>query len=59
MKSQLMFPAVEAELLEFNALGGGLLVLGLRIVTVLALSALKRDDFSGHSSTPWRSDCRA
>jgi hypothetical protein len=45
---RLMLPAVEAELLEFNAFGGGLLVLGLGIVPVLALRALERDDFSGH-----------
>ena len=44
-----MLPAIGAELLQLDALGGGLLVLSFRIITILALGALKRDDFSGHS----------
>jgi hypothetical protein len=43
-----MLPAEGAKLFQLDTLGRRLLVLGLRIVTVLALSALKRDDFSRH-----------
>ena len=46
---RLVLPAVRTELLQLDALGSGFLVLGFRIVTILALSALKRDDLSGHS----------
>jgi hypothetical protein len=41
-----------AELLEFQPLRGGFLILGLGIVAVLALGALERDDFSGHLTFP-------
>ena len=44
----LVLPAKRAELLHFETLGGRLLVFGARIVPVLALGALERDDFSWH-----------
>jgi hypothetical protein len=44
----LVLAAVAAELLHLQALGGGLLVLGGRIVPVLAFAALERDDISRH-----------
>jgi len=37
-----------AELLELKTTSGGLLVLGVRVVTVLAFLTLERDDFSWH-----------
>jgi hypothetical protein len=48
----LVLPAVPAELFHFQALGSGLLVLGGRIVAILALGALERDDVARHSVTP-------
>jgi hypothetical protein len=44
----LVLPAVPAEFLHFQALGGGLLVLGGRIVSILTLGALERDDVARH-----------
>jgi hypothetical protein len=43
-----MLPAVPAEFLDFQALRGGLLVLGGRIVAILALGALEGDDVARH-----------
>jgi hypothetical protein len=43
---RLMLTAIRAELAQLDPLGGGLLVLGLRIVAVLALAALKGNDFT-------------
>jgi hypothetical protein len=43
-----MFAAVAAELAQLDALRGGLLVLGLRIIPVLTFGALKRDNFAWH-----------
>src|ERR1017187_3288623 len=49
---RLVLPAVPAELLHFQAFGGGLLVLGRRVVPVLALRALERNDVARHGQTP-------
>jgi hypothetical protein len=43
-----MFAAVPAELAQLDALRGGLFVLGLRIVPVFTLGALKSDNFAWH-----------
>jgi hypothetical protein len=48
----LVLAAMPAELLHFQPLGGGLLVLGAGIVPVLALSALERNDIARHFFTP-------
>jgi hypothetical protein len=45
---RLMLAAMPAELLQFQTLRRGLLILGCRIVPVLALGALERDNFSRH-----------
>ena len=45
---RLVLAAVRAELLHFQTLGRGLLVLRVRVVPVLALGALERDDFASH-----------
>jgi hypothetical protein len=45
----LMFPAVRAELLHFQPLSGGLLVFGGRIIPVLALATLERNDIARHN----------
>jgi hypothetical protein len=45
---RLVLPAIRTELLQLNALGSGFLVLRFRVITILALGALKSDDFSGH-----------
>ena len=47
-----MLPASKTELLELQALRGGLTVLGGRIIPLFAVSALQVDDFSGHRSLP-------
>jgi hypothetical protein len=44
----LMLPAVVAELLHFQTLGGRLLIFRVRIVPVLAFLTLERDDLSRH-----------
>jgi hypothetical protein len=44
----LVLAAMPAELLQFQPLGGGLLILGRRVVPVLALGALERNDVAGH-----------
>jgi len=44
--------AIRAELLELEATSGGLLVLGVRVIAVLTLRALKGDDFSWHDLYP-------
>jgi hypothetical protein len=46
-----VLPACIAELRELQPTGRGLLVLGSRIVPVLAIRALKRNDFA-HDVTP-------
>jgi hypothetical protein len=46
-----MYAAKRAELLQFQALGLGLLVLGLAIVLAFALGALQSDNFA-HCSLP-------
>jgi hypothetical protein len=48
----LMLPAMVAEFLQLQALGGGFLVFGRRIVPVLALRALERNNLSRHSLLP-------
>jgi hypothetical protein len=45
----MVFAAMAAELLHFQPLRGGLLVLRRRIVPVLALRALERDDIARHN----------
>src|ERR1035437_101517 len=50
---RLVLPAVPAELLHFQAFGGGLLVLGRRVVPVLALRALERNDVARHGSNSY------
>jgi hypothetical protein len=47
----LVFPAVRAELLEFQTFRRGLLVLHIAVVPVLAFLALKRDDFAWHKNS--------
>jgi hypothetical protein len=47
---RVMFTAMRAELLHLETLGRRLLVFGARVVPVLALLALERDDFSWHAS---------
>jgi hypothetical protein len=44
----LVLPAVLAELLHLQTLGRGLLILGRRIVPVLAFRTLERDDVARH-----------
>jgi hypothetical protein len=44
----MVLPAVGAKLLHFETFGGRLLVLSGRVVPVLALTALERNDFSRH-----------
>src|SRR5215472_11480323 len=46
---RLMLTAMAAKLLHLDAFRGRLLVLRRRIVPVLALGALERDDFSRHN----------
>jgi len=43
---RLVLTAERAEFAEFNPLGGGFLVLGLRIIAVLAFAALESNDFA-------------
>jgi hypothetical protein len=45
---RLMLAAMPAKLAHFQAFGGGFLVFGGRIVSILALCALERNDFSRH-----------
>ena len=44
--------ATAAELLEFQPLGRRFAVLGRRVVPLFAITALQRDDLSGHGSLP-------
>jgi hypothetical protein len=50
----LVLPAMRAELLHFQTLGGGLLILGLGIIAVLAFRALERNDVARHLSSSSR-----
>src|ERR1035438_9125463 len=50
---RLVLPAVPAELLHFQAFGGSLLVLRRRVVPVLALRALERNDVARHGSNSY------
>jgi hypothetical protein len=43
-----VFPATVAELLEFDPIRSGLPVFGLRVVPLFAITALHRNNFSGH-----------
>src|ERR1051325_6874646 len=45
---RLMLAAIRAEFLQLDPLGCGFLFLCLRIIAILALSALKSNDFSWH-----------
>jgi len=45
-----MLPATAAELLLLQPLGHRFAVLGRRIVPLFAITALHRDNFSGHCS---------
>src|SRR5271165_2444546 len=49
---RLVLSAVRAELLQFNSLGGRLLVLGVAIVPVLALLALELNNLARHNGVP-------
>jgi hypothetical protein len=46
-----MLPATAAELLQFQPVRRRLPVLGLRIIPLFALTALQRNDFSGHENS--------
>ena len=46
---RLVLPAVRTELLHLQPFGGGFLILRVRVVPVLALGALERNDFPRHS----------
>jgi hypothetical protein len=46
---RVVLSAMRAKLLHLETLGCGLLVLGARVVPVLAFLTLERDDFSCHS----------
>jgi hypothetical protein len=48
----LMLAAMTAELTQFNAFRRGLFILRRRIVPVLALRALERNDFAWHKLAP-------
>src|SRR5215469_10570089 len=57
---RLVLAAMTAELLQLDALRRRLFVLGRRIVPVLALAALERNDFSRHcSNSPCYSGAQA
>ena len=43
-----------AKLVELQPARGGLLVLGGRVIAILAITALQRNDFAGHSASPFR-----
>jgi hypothetical protein len=43
-----MLPAALAELLQFHAVRGRLPILGRRVIALFAITALHRNDFSGH-----------
>jgi hypothetical protein len=45
----LMPPAMAAELLHFQPLRGGLLILCGRVIPVLAFAALERNDIARHN----------
>jgi hypothetical protein len=47
-----MFAAVWAELLQLNPFRGGLLILRVAIVPVLAFLALELDNLARHNSVP-------
>src|ERR1035438_4176013 len=49
---RLVLPAIRTEFLHLQPLRGGLLVLGARIVPVLAFSALKSDNLACHVRCP-------
>jgi hypothetical protein len=49
-----MLPATVAEFLQFQPLGHGFTVLGLRVIAFFAITALHGNDFSGHCSLPFR-----
>jgi hypothetical protein len=54
---RVVLPAVRAELLHLEALGGRFLVLGARIVPVFAFLTLERYDFSRHFLTSFLWTC--
>jgi hypothetical protein len=47
-----MLAATVAELAQLDPLGRRLSVLGLRIIAFFAITALQRNDLSGHGSLP-------
>ena len=49
---RLVLAAMPAELLQFQPFRGGLLVFGRRVVAVLALGALERNDIARHVLAP-------
>jgi hypothetical protein len=46
-----MLPATVAEFLQFQPLGHGFTVLGLRVIALFAITALHRNNFSGHKNS--------
>jgi hypothetical protein len=47
-----MLAATVAELAQFDPLGCRLPVFGLRVIALFAITALQRNDLSGHCSLP-------
>ena len=47
-----MLPATVAEFLQLQPLGHGFPVLGLRVIALFAITALHRNNFSGHFKLP-------
>ena len=53
-----MLPAIAAVFFQLQPFGVDLLVLGLAVIPVLTIRALKRDDFAHSlSSFPWHLGC--
>jgi hypothetical protein len=48
-----MLPAAAAELLQLQPVRSGLPVLGGRIIPLFALTALQRNNLSGHENRSW------
>jgi uncharacterized protein involved in response to NO len=48
-----MLPATPAEFLDLQAIRSSFPVLGGRIIPFFAITALQRNDFSGHENSSW------
>jgi hypothetical protein len=46
-----MLPATVAEFLQFQPLGHGFTVLGLRVIALFAITTLHRNNFTGHENS--------